>query len=212
MLQLHRTARSPQSRFFAFVQDTGWYREFLLPVVTALADLPPPSRVLDIGTGPGRLLALVQQELALQCVGVDVDPAMLAEARRLPDLSEVALVHVPVGQTLPFPPQTFDAICFCSVLYLLDPAAVDSMLHGAKQLLRPHGRMVILTPSGAPPSRREARFHHWTFAVWRHLTAAAAHRWHTAHLASAFAQREAMTYACQSEFADLATIEILTTG
>src|SRR5215469_7761086 len=96
-----RESRSVQSRFFAYVQDTLWYREFLRPVVTSLADLSPGSRGLDIGTGPGRLLAWLRQELAFDCVGVDTDRAMLLEARRRPKLTDVSLVHVPIGQTLP---------------------------------------------------------------------------------------------------------------
>lgn len=212
MQQPRNASRSPQSRFFAYVQETAWYHEFLQPVVTALADLAPTSRVLDIGTGPGRLLALIRQELALECVGMDADQAMLAEARRHPTLNDVALVHVPAGHVLPFPPQTFDAICFCSVLYLLHPAAVDTLLSQAKRLLRPQGRIVILTPSGVPSARLAASYRHWTFSLWRRLTAAAGHRWRTAQLACDFAQQADMTYTRHFAFADLATIELLTTG
>src|SRR5215469_15724539 len=95
-------SRSVQSRFFAHVQAASWYRAFLQPVVTSLADLPSGSRVLDIGTGPGKLLALLRQEVGCECIGVDADQTMLVEARREPALAGVSLVHVPAGQVLPF--------------------------------------------------------------------------------------------------------------
>ncbi|WP_283137562.1 class I SAM-dependent methyltransferase [Rhizohabitans arisaemae] len=43
--------------------------------------VPPGSRVLDAGCGTGRV-AIRLAELGYDCVGVDLDPSMLAEARR----------------------------------------------------------------------------------------------------------------------------------
>ncbi len=141
-------SRSAFSRFFARVQDAPWYHEFLRPVVTTLADLPAGALVVDVGTGPGQLLALLRQALAVECVGVDTDRAMLDEARRRPGLADVPLLQSTAGQALPLPLHSVDAICFCSVLYLLDTQEVMALLQQASQLLRPHGRIVILTPSG----------------------------------------------------------------
>jgi len=159
-----QTSRSVSSRFFAHVQNTTWYRQFLQAAVVTLADLAPGSSILDIGTGPGRLLALLHHDLALHCIGVDADPAMLHEAQRYLQATSIELVHVPAGQALPFAPQSFDAICFCSVLYLLNADEVLEMLRQARILLRPRGRFVILTASGArgQPLAREGG--HWTFA------------------------------------------------
>ena len=51
--------------------------------------LPPPARVLDAGCGTGRV-AVRLTALGYDCVGVDADPEMLAEARRsAPDLAWV---------------------------------------------------------------------------------------------------------------------------
>jgi SAM-dependent methyltransferase len=43
--------------------------------------VPPPARVLDAGCGTGRVAARLA-ELGYDCTGVDVDPSMLAVARR----------------------------------------------------------------------------------------------------------------------------------
>jgi SAM-dependent methyltransferase len=48
--------------------------------------VPTPARVLDAGCGTGRV-AIRLSELGYECVGVDVDEAMLGQAsRRAPDL------------------------------------------------------------------------------------------------------------------------------
>lgn len=201
-------SRSAQSRFFAYAQDTAWYLEFLTPVVSVLADLAPGSRVLDVGTGPGRLLAFLRQELSLDCVGVDVDPAMLLEARRRPELADVSLVHVALGEELPFAPHSFDAICFCSVLYLMGAGEGETLLQQARKLLRPQGRIVILTPWGAGSTGVARR--HWTFYLWRRLTSSAGRDWQSQHMARNFAEKHGMAYACHSAFSNMATVEILT--
>jgi SAM-dependent methyltransferase len=209
--QSQRASRSAESRFFAYVQSIPWYRQLLMAVVTALADLAPGSRVLDVGTGPGHLLAMLHHTLALDGVGVDADLSMLAEARRLPALAEVPLIHVPAGDALPFPRHSFDAVCFCSVLYLMQTDAVEVLLKQAARLLRPHGRIVILTPSGeGRPHMPDGGFH-WTFFLWRRLTSAMGGQWHAERIALSFAERQGMGYARHAVFSGMATVEVITT-
>jgi SAM-dependent methyltransferase len=62
--------------------------------------VPPPARVLDAGCGTGRVAARLA-ELGYDCAGVDVDPSMLAVARRehpglawvLADLADLGALH-----------------------------------------------------------------------------------------------------------------------
>ena len=59
--------------------------------------VPPPARVLDAGCGTGRVAARLA-ELGYACTGVDVDPSMLAVARREhPGLAWVLAVLVLPG-------------------------------------------------------------------------------------------------------------------
>ena len=49
----------------------------------ALEELPPPGRVLDLGTGTGVVaLALAERYPEAELVGIDLSPGMIEEARR----------------------------------------------------------------------------------------------------------------------------------
>jgi ubiquinone/menaquinone biosynthesis C-methylase UbiE len=80
----------------------------------AAAGLPPGSRVLDVGTGPGRVpLAIAVAAPHLRVDGLDLSPAMIEYARRAAELAgladRVSLVAGDVAD-LPYPDQTFDLV------------------------------------------------------------------------------------------------------
>ncbi|MGK7867274.1 ArsR/SmtB family transcription factor [Falsiroseomonas sp. E2-1-a20] len=127
-----------------------------------LAMLPPRlERLLDIGSGTGRLLEV----LAARCgsaLGVDASREMLALARAR--LAERGLTHCSVRQAdmyrLPLPNGGFDAVTLQMVLhYAEDPAAA---LAEAARVLRPGGLLVVVDM--APHARADL--------LGRH-----AHRW-----------------------------------
>src|SRR5262245_24657211 len=92
-LQNAQTA-NPWARFYSSIQDKSWYQEFLKPVVDELKDLPPHVCILDVGTGPGKLIALLCAENPFDCVGVDTDASMLAQARQRLQPLNVSLLHI----------------------------------------------------------------------------------------------------------------------
>ena len=69
------------AKFFRYVQDSPWYKHFLDPIIEELSWLPDGAKILDIGTGPGKLLELGKVQSDLQWTGVDTDASMLAEAQ-----------------------------------------------------------------------------------------------------------------------------------
>ena len=100
------------------------------------------GRLLDIGTGTGRVLELLAPRIS-QGVGVDASKAMLALARsRLarPGLSHCS-VRLADMYRLPFPDATFDLAVMQMVLhYAEDPPGVLAELG---RVLRPDGRLIL---------------------------------------------------------------------
>lgn len=78
----------------------------------ALGDVPRGARVLDVGTGPGHLVAaLAQHRPDLEVVGVDVDPRMVDRATaNLAPLGTRATAVVGDVASLPLPDDQFDLV------------------------------------------------------------------------------------------------------
>jgi ubiquinone/menaquinone biosynthesis C-methylase UbiE len=202
------------ARFFKYVQDAPWYDHFLEPVLAALRPLPSGAKLLDIGTGAGKLLELAQTQLGLTAVGSDTDAEMLAQARKRPSLATTPLHLLEKNQPLPFADGSFDAVTICSVLFLLDDPL--PLLQEAVRLLRPNGRIIILTPTGngrlhpALFKQMGWSIHNWTFFMWRRMTAGSGRSWAAKNILSTFAAENQLTYRCQPGFHGFAIAEILT--
>jgi SAM-dependent methyltransferase len=118
--------------------------------VVARAGLGPAQRVLDLGTGTGavaeRAAALVRPGGAV--LGVDISPAMLAQARRR--IADAGLDEVDLregrAEALPAPDGHFDAVlASLSLMYAIDRAAAAREI---ARVLRPGGRLVAAVWAG----------------------------------------------------------------
>jgi SAM-dependent methyltransferase len=111
-------------------------------LVEMLTSSGPIGRLLDIGTGTGRILELLAPHTS-QSVGLDSDHDMLALARAT--LSEAQLSGATVRHgdlhRPPFEPASFDVAVMHHVLHLLEAPA--SALRDAARLLRPGGRLLV---------------------------------------------------------------------
>ncbi|MBK6871875.1 MAG: class I SAM-dependent methyltransferase [Kineosporiaceae bacterium] len=88
--------------------------------------LPPGAGLLDVGTGPGRLLVEVARRRPdVRVTGVDLAPDMVETARgHLAEFGERAAVLVADVRELPFPDGAFDVIVSTlSLHHWADPAA-----------------------------------------------------------------------------------------
>jgi SAM-dependent methyltransferase len=108
-----------------------------------LVDEGPIGRLLDIGTGTGRILELLAPHTE-RSVGLDVDHDMLLLARAAlgeAQLSQATVWHGDLHRP-PFEAASFDVAVMHHVLHMLDDpreAVVD-----AARLLRPGGRLLVV--------------------------------------------------------------------
>ena len=102
----------------------------------------PIGRLLDIGTGTGRILELLAPHCD-QSVGLDVDHGMLQLARAAlgeAQLSRAAVRHGDLHRS-PFEAGSFDVAVMHHVLHLLD--SPEEAIVDAARLLRPGGRLLV---------------------------------------------------------------------
>ncbi|UCH30308.1 MAG: methyltransferase domain-containing protein [Myxococcales bacterium] len=125
-----------------------FYEEFFVPAlfgewvprVLAAADLSPGMRVADVacGTGLATLAAAEAVSPGGSAVGVDLNPGMLAVARRKAGDIEW---HEAPAEALPFKEESFDAVVsqFGLMFFADKKAAISEMW----RVLRPGGRLVV---------------------------------------------------------------------
>ncbi len=114
--------------------------------------------VLELGHGPGRLLAALANDHHT-AFGVDLSPQMTRLTRRRLLRARLPLRHTRARtQSLPFPSAHFDTVVSTfPAPYITDPATLQEIY----RVLRPGGKLLILhsaLPQGSRPSERLARF------------------------------------------------------
>ncbi len=117
----------------------------------------PIGSFIDIGTGTGRILALLADQVE-HGVGIDQSTEMLSVARAYLEQENLKHVHVRKGDMyhMPFDDQSVDLATVHLVLhYSLDPLPV---IKEAVRVLRPDGRLVIV--DFAPHQEEHLRTEH----------------------------------------------------
>jgi ubiquinone/menaquinone biosynthesis C-methylase UbiE len=109
-----------------------------------LADFTQPSdRILEIGFGEGYGSALVAS-LVADYVGIEVEPAAVAHATEKYSRAGASFVHYD-GSRIPFDDEAFDlAIAFQVIEHV---EAADVLLREARRVVRPGGRVLVITPN-----------------------------------------------------------------
>lgn len=133
------------NRLMSLGMDAGWRR------AAATAVQPSGARVLDVGTGTGDLALELHRQGALEVIGADFSPEMLAAARakaRAKDAEGMMWVLAD-ALCLPFPDNTFDGVSNAFLLRNLVDLAAG--LREMARVLKPGGRLVCLDMT-RPPS------------------------------------------------------------
>ncbi len=113
---------------------------------------PAGARVVDIGSGSGRDLALLL-EMGYDAFGFEPSDAMRAEAvRAFPQLAGRLQPHpLPLPEGSHLPPEGFDGILCSAVLMHLPAGELFDAAFSLRRLLRPGGRLLVSIPAAARP-------------------------------------------------------------
>ncbi|MGC9335064.1 MAG: class I SAM-dependent methyltransferase [Anaerolineae bacterium] len=135
---------------------------------TALAYLPPGAHVLEVGFGPGHLLADLARD-GHRAVGLDVSRAMLTLARRrLHRRGLAGGLCRGRAEHLPFVSGAFDAV----ILTFPTPFIYDALwLANLRRVLRtpskdkPGGRLILVLQASFVRGRALDRFMEWLYRI-----------------------------------------------
>jgi SAM-dependent methyltransferase len=146
--------------------------EGLLPLGAALDRLPsPPERVLDVGTGTGKAARMVARRFPeTAALGVDLSPAMIAQARRLlpAELAERVTYQVADANSLPFEDAAFDLVVLMNMIPFFEELARVTAPGGYAVFASTFGPE---TPIYVPPETLRARLDAVGFGEFDELTA-----------------------------------------
>jgi ubiquinone/menaquinone biosynthesis C-methylase UbiE len=198
------------SKFFSNLQEAPWYRDFLNPVID---EIGKKGKLLDIGTGSGKLIQILSKEKNIQCVGVDTNNEMLNEAKIKLNNNNIKLIKIEANQKLPFENSNFDYITICSVLFHLKNENIDLMLTDAIGLLKENGKIIILTPTGkgniAKLSRNYLSLKNLGIYIWYSATKKRAKLWMNNKYLKQYATKNNIKYKYEVVMNGFAQLEII---
>lgn len=130
------------ARWFSWVQHSAVYQELH---ATAVALLPSgQGRLwLDVGCGPG-LVSRLAAARGYGVQGVDLDPHMVAAARRASPAGPGAPTFS-VGSVHQLPPVAAEVVSAASLLAVLNDR--EQALRALRQAVAPQGRLLLIEPS-----------------------------------------------------------------
>ena len=119
-------------------------RPSICPIERLLREIPPGSRVLDIGCGAGLLLVAGASSgrVASGC-GLDINERSLAQARRaLAQIGSLAAIRFESAPPESLPRGAFDVVTLIDVLHHVPPAEQRRFFAAAAARVRPKGLLV----------------------------------------------------------------------
>ena len=148
--------------------------------------LPPCSRVLMLGEGPGRLLeTLVQRMPSAQFMVVDQSQQMIAQAKQALtstglDVDQINWVHSDALE-LGFGTEPFDLVATPFFLDCFTQSQLNSLIPGIADVCKPDACWLV-TDFQIPPTkgwrRTRAKWIHWLmYLFFRRATSIAAKNW-----------------------------------
>ena len=149
------------TRYERVVKDKGF----------SIAEIKPGFTVLDVAVGTGQTLLesskIVGQD-GIVC-GIDLSPKMLAITRnRVHDAALTSRVHLKLGDArqLPYREEVFDVVFNSYLLDLIDTPDIPHILAEFKRVLKPGGRLIIVSLSKGDRWITNMALYEWIYRRW----------------------------------------------
>lgn len=197
------------AKFFSGIQETPWYHDFLHPVVQEVEE---NAKMLDIGTGSGKLLQLLWQQRQVKAIGVDTSASMLKEAKNKIAATDAAVLLIKAHRKLPFKSRSFDHVTICNVLFNLPISSANFMLEETQRVVRKGGKIVVLTPTGKGTFLSLKKYFfpkNLSFFLWFYLTRRRGKIWMKQKRLLSYALKHNFQYKQQLVFDGFAQLEVL---
>lgn len=142
------------ARLFSWVQSARFYEALHRQAVQLL----PPGQAthpwVDVGCGPGLVTRLAAAH-GYRATGIDIDPAMVRQARRTVGNGTIQFLHGGLDTLAPLTPKA-EVISAASLLAVLPdrPAALRQLLAG----LAPGGTLLLIEPDLSFTPTHAARY------------------------------------------------------
>jgi demethylmenaquinone methyltransferase/2-methoxy-6-polyprenyl-1,4-benzoquinol methylase len=127
--------------------------------------------VLEIGFGPGHCLKRLAESVGKtgKAYGVDISSGMLEVTRRRLDkvqLMDRVELYCGDATSLPYGDNTFDAVFMSFTLELFDTPEIPRLLEEVKRVLKPGGRIGVISMSKEKGESLLLRLYEWAHRKW----------------------------------------------
>ena len=157
------------SRFYDYL--TGAFERKYREMALSQLSIQEGETVLEIGFGPGHCLKRIAQSAgnAGKAYGIDISSGMLeVTKRRLEKAQLLDRVELYCGDAvnLPYDDNTFDAGFMSFTLELFDTPEIPKVLEEVKRVLKPGGRLGIISMSREDGESIPLRLYEWCHKKW----------------------------------------------
>lgn len=167
---LRPVARSRAQARAAYDRASRWSRaeepfeRRVRGVALDLLGIRPGERILEIGCGPGSALVVMAHAVGPvgRVVGLDLSPGMIHQAAgclRRAGLADRAELLVGDACSIPCADASFDAAFLSFTLELFDTPEIPVVLGECRRVLRPRGRIGVVSLSRSAPVRWPTRLY-----------------------------------------------------
>jgi demethylmenaquinone methyltransferase/2-methoxy-6-polyprenyl-1,4-benzoquinol methylase len=171
----HEQARASYNRISRFYDlIAGWSEKKGRETGLARLAAKDGEQVLEIGFGTGLALTALARavgETGRVC-GLDLSEAMVSLARARLDRAGLAeRVELRVGDALalPYANRSFNAVFMSFVLELFDTPEIPVVLTECRRVLRPGGRVGVVSISASGPRTLVRRLYEWSHERFPHV-------------------------------------------